>query len=333
MKESYFMSKKFLGIGSPIVDLLAKVEDDFIDSIPGEKGGMELVSAAQMISIIDMLDDDPVKACGGSAANTTFAAARLGIDASFLGQLGKDADGEFYTKSFVAHGGDDSRFKYISSVHTARCLSLVTPDSERTMRTDLGAAALLDPESITLEDFAGIDFVHVEGYLLFNPALALKVLQTAKEAGCEVSLDLGAFEVVRSGRDRLDDLLRNYVDYVFANEDESKAFTDSDDPLVGLEPLGELCKVAVVKLGAAGVWAVEKGLEPIFVPAYKADKVVDTTGTGDYWAAGFIWGVLEGKSLADAVRAGALLGCEAVQQLGADLEDAAWERIYKALDL
>ncbi len=327
------MKRKLLGIGSPIVDLLARVEDDFIDKIPGEKGGMELVSAEEMSSIIKMLEGDTVKACGGSAANTTFAAARLGVAASFLGQLGKDLDGEFYTKSFVAHGGDDSRFKYISSVHTARCLSLVTPDSERTMRTDLGAAALLDPESISAEDFRGIDFVHVEGYLLFNPELALKVLQSAKEAGCEVSLDLGAFEVVRSGRDRLDELLRNYVDYVFANEDESKAFTGSEDPLAGLEPLGRLCKVAVVKLGAKGVWAVEEGSAPIFVPAYKADKVVDTTGTGDYWAAGFIWGILEGKSLAAAVKAGALLGCEAVQQLGADLEDAAWERIHKALEL
>ena len=323
--------KKYLGIGSPIVDMLAQVEEVFLGKISGEKGGMELVSTEELSGIVALLDSPPLKACGGSAGNTSFAIARLGAAASFLGQLGSDADGAFYADSFGAQGGDKTKFKYLSTVHTARCLSLVTPDSERTMRTDLGAAALLDPESITREDFSGIDFVHIEGYLLFNPDLALKVLSTAREAGCEVSLDLGAFEVVTAAGKNLETLLEKYVDYVFANEDEAKAFTGSADPKVGLESLGKFCRVAVVKLGAEGTLLAERGSEPLFVPAFKAEKVVDTTGAGDFWAAGFIWGMLEGRSLQDAARAGAMLGCEVVQQLGADLPEEVWTRIIEDL--
>ncbi len=323
--------KKFLGIGSPIVDLLARVEDDFIDKISGEKGGMELVSSEEMSAILESLDVETVKVCGGSAGNTSFAIARLGASVSFLGQLGFDSDGEFYSKSFLEHGGDKSKFKFIDKVHTARCLSLVTPDSERTMRTDLGAAALLDPKSITLEDFQGIDFVHIEGYLLFNPELAKKVLRTAKEAGCEVSLDLGSFEVVAAAGDGLSHLLDNYVDYVFSNEDEAKAFTGSDNPEVGLKKLGEHCKVAVVNLGDKGSLLCENGGLPLFVSALRAENVIDTTGAGDYWAAGFIWSILTGKSLEEAAKLGALLGCEVVQKLGVELPDDSWKRIIDTL--
>ena len=325
------VGKKYLGIGSPVVDMLAQVDESILAKISGEKGGMELVSTEQMSEIVALLDRDPVKACGGSAGNTSFAIARLGANASFLGQLGCDEDGSFYAESFINQGGNKEKFKYIDTVHTARCLSLITPDSERTMRTDLGAAALLDPESITLDDFAGIDFVHIEGYLLFNPDLALKVLGTAKEAGCEVSLDLGAFEVVTAAGKNLEKLLTEYVDYVFANEDEARAFTGSSDPKVGLESLGKFCRVAVVKLGAEGTLLCEEGSESVFVPAFKAERVVDTTGAGDYWAAGFIWGILDGRSLMDAAVAGALLGCEVVQQLGADLPTEVWARIKDKL--
>ena len=321
--------KKYLGVGSPIVDMLAQISEDFISSIDGEKGGMELVSSDELAGILDKIDVEVVRACGGSAGNTSFAIACLGGNASFLGQLGNDSDGEYYAKTLLASGGDESRFKFIDNVHTARCLSLVTPDSERTMRTDLGAAALLDPQSITLEDFAGIDFVHIEGYLLFNPALARKVLETAKQAGCEVSLDLGSFEVVAAAGESLAGLLENYVDYVFANEDEAKAFTGSNDPKIALEKLGKLCRVAVAKLGADGAWLQERDSDPVFVEAVKAANVVDTTGAGDYWAAGFIWGVLEGRSIEDAAKVGALLGSEVVQQLGADLPYEVWKRILE----
>lgn len=325
------VEKNFLGIGSPIVDLMARVEDDFIEKITGEKGGMELVSSEEMSAILELLDVEPVKVCGGSAGNTSFAIARLGANASFLGQLGIDGDGEFYTKSFLAHGGEKSRFKFIDNIHTARCLSLVTPDSERTMRTDLGAAALLDPKSIQAEDFQGIDFVHIEGYLLFNPELAKRVLKTAKEAACKVSLDLGSFEVVAAAGDGLKDLLENYVDYVFSNEDEVKAFTGSDDPEEGLKKLGEYCEVAVVNLGAKGSLLCENGGPPLFVSAFEAKNVIDTTGAGDYWAAGFIWGILAGMSLEEAAKLGALLGCEVVQQLGVEIPDDSWKRIIDTL--
>ncbi len=323
--------KKYLGVGSPIVDILAQVDDDFIQSISGEKGGMELVTGDEMKGIIDRLEVHTVRACGGSVGNTTFAVARLGADAAFLGQLGNDADGEYYAKAFLAEGGDDSKFKFCDEVYTARCLSMVTPDSERTMRTDLGAAALLSPDSIVAEDFTDIDFVNVEGYLLFNFALTEKVLRTAKGAGCEVSLDLGSFEVVTAAGKELEGLLAQYVDYVFANEDEARAFTGSDDPLVALEKLGGLCSVAIVKLGSAGAWYCHNQGEAQFIPPFTAPKVLDTTGAGDYFAAGFIWGILQGLPLAESGRIGSRLGSEVVQHIGAELPAKVWDDILQEL--
>ena len=318
-------------MGSPIVDMLAQVEEEFIQNIAGGKGGMELVGSEEMDQLVEKLDSTVLKACGGSAGNTTFAIARLGIRAKFLGQLGKDREGKFYTDEFAQLGGDISSFKFIDDVYTARCLSMVTPDSERTMRTDLGAAALLNPDAITSADFADIDFVHMEGYLLFNPVLAEKVLQSAKEAGCKVSLDLGSFEVVAAAGEKLESLLDKYVDYVFANEDEARAYTGTDDPQDALKSLGKVCEVVVVKLGGQGLWFSENKQEAVFVAADEAESVIDTTGAGDFWAAGFIWGVLTGKSLEESASVGAVLGCEVVQQLGAGLAEDVWERVIRKI--
>src|SRR5439155_21277667 len=192
-----------IGVGSPIMDLLARVPEDFLrKNVAGEKGGMVLVDHAEMERIVGLLDGDPAYATGGSAANATFNAARLGLRATFLGKLGNDALARIYRHAFELAGVDGSRFK--QGVHpNARCLALVTPDAQRTMRTCLGAAMTLGAEEISAADFTNCRHAHIEGYLVFNQALANSVLTAARVAGCTTSLDLSSFEVVNASRDWL----------------------------------------------------------------------------------------------------------------------------------
>jgi sugar/nucleoside kinase (ribokinase family) len=325
------MATRVLGVGSPIVDLLARVSDEWLRAaIPGEKGGMELIDAHTMAGIVAQLDGELVKAPGGSAGNTAFALARLGINTAFLGKIGDDANGKYYREVFEQLGGSGGCFKVSKEAATARCLSLVTPDSERTMRTDLGAAALFLPQEVTQSDFQSCSHVHVEGYLLFNPDLILAVLTAAKEAGCTISLDLASFEVVHASATSLPHLLRDYVDMVFANEAEAEAFCGSAVPEDGLRALAQLCPVVAVKLGKDGALLSRHG-EEVRVAAVPAAKVVDTTGAGDYWAAGFLYGCLQGYDLHTCGELGSLLGAEAVQQMGAFIPDPRWPRILETV--
>lgn len=325
------MEKKYhlIGVGSPIVDTLARVDEAFVAGIEGAKGGMELVDSAQMAGLLGRLAQQGATLAqvpGGSAGNTIVAAANMGLRCSFVGKLGDDDGARVYRDSFLRQNIDVARFKQ-APLPNARCLSLVTPDGERTMRTDLGAAMTLAPEEITAADFADTAHVHVEGYLLFNRALALRVLQAAKEAGCTVSLDLASFEVVGAAADILPDLLKTYVDVVFANEDEARAFTNlGDDYEAMLERLAALCKVAVVKLGKEGS-LIRDGGSVYRIAPQPVENAVDTTGAGDFWAAGFLSGWLTGQSLTACGNCGSQLGAEVVQVLGASLPPERWKAI------
>ena len=319
-----------IGVGSPIVDLIAEVNDDMLLSIPGRKGGMELIDSRAMESILQLLEHEPVKAPGGSAGNTTFALARMGMTCAFLGKLGNDEHGTYYREAFREMGGECSRFKTDSTLATACCISLVTPDSERTMRTDLAAAMNLAPEEITSGDFRDCSHAHIEGYLLFNRELMTKVVESAKEAGCTVSLDLGSFEVVEASRDILDDMLGRYVDIVFANEDEAAGFCGDSDPEIGLDALSGLCGTAAVKIGKDGAW-MKDGSGKIHVPALPVEQLLDTTGAGDFWGAGFLYGYLNGRGLSICGRFGAILGGYVVQCMGTQLKDEVWNGIVEKI--
>ena len=181
------------------MDLVARVPDAFLANISGEKGGMVLVDDAEMGRIVALLDTPPAVTTGGSAANATFNAARLGLRTTFVGKLGNDAMARTYAERFAQVGVDTSRFKR-GSVANARCLAMVTPDAQRTMRTNLGAAMTLTPDEISKEDFKGVKHAHIEGYLVFNQDLCEAVLNAARAAGCTISLDLSSFEVVNATR-------------------------------------------------------------------------------------------------------------------------------------
>jgi len=313
--------KRVIGVGSPIVDLLAEIPEAHLLVVGGEKGGMELVDHAAMLGHIEALPSATRTAPGGSAANTIFAMAQFDHPSAFLGKLGEDDHAALYHHEFARRGGDTSRFKRNHGAPTAVCLSFITPDSQRTMRTFLGAAATLEPGEVSADDFRGHGHAHIEGYLAFNRGLLIAVLEAAKQAGCTISFSLGSFEVVNAAKDILPDLLERYVDMVFANEDEAEAFSGHADLERGLEALAAYCETAAITLGSEGALVRHAGqthrAEPVL-----ADNVVDTTGAGDLWAAGFLLGHLNGHPLELSARFGAILGSLAVQRIGASLDDA-----------
>ena len=320
-----------LGVGSPIVDILAQVPEAFLETVSGEKGGMELITPKVLDDIVARLPEIPVQAPGGSAANTVCAMARLGLPVGVLGKTGKDPMAEIYRKEFMALGGNCAQFKATKEKPTARCLSLITPDGERTMRTDLGAAMLLTPAEVLPEDFSNYSHVHIEGYTLPDEPLTLKILKMALEHNCSVSLDLGSFEVVRHEKENLVNWLRDYVDIVFANEDEARAFCDTDSPELALDIFGELCATAAVKLGADGAW-LQSGGKRVFTEANTVSNLVDTTGAGDCWAAGFLYGHLQGWPLENSGALAALIGAKTVITLGASPDEMGWQHILKSIE-
>ncbi len=322
--------KKIIGVGNPVVDYLAHVSDDFVSTVAGEKGGMVLVDTSTMDILLKRLTTTPVLAPGGSAGNTILGLAELGHPAAMLGKIGNCDIGAFYRNGLQTRGGDISRFKR-GNVPNGRCLSLVTPDSERTMRTDLGAAMTLAPSEISVSDFEGYDHAHIEGYILFNRELMYQVLNSAKEAGCTISLDLASFEVVKATQDIMADIIETYVDLLFANEEEAATFTNMGRDYYGMaKRLAELADVAVVKLGKDGS-LIAQGNSIISVNPHTVEQTLDTTGAGDLWAAGFLYGWANGKTLEQSGIYGSLLGAETVQIMGAALPEARWISIREAL--
>lgn len=319
-------SQKIIGVGSPIVDTVTQVDESFIEQINGAKGGMVYVETDTIENLLGKAPNEAIKSPGGSAGNTLFALARMGNQAAFIGKTGNCENGIFYRKSFQALGGDSTRFK-IGSVPNGQCLSLVTPDGERTMRTHLGAAMTLLPEEISAVDFDGYEHAHIEGYLLFNEALMRSVLIAAKEAGCTISLDLASFEVVQASQAILPQILKDFVDIVFANEEEGHAFTEKGGDYSNMAlDLAQYCQVAVVKVGAHGSY-VASGSNVQKAEAVVAKQVIDTTGAGDLWAAGFLHGWAQKMELLECAKIGSILGAAVVEQHGSALPQAVWESI------
>ncbi len=317
-----------IAVGSPIMDLLAQVPDTFLSTLTGAKGGMVLIDAEEMEAIVTRLEQHPATVAGGSAGNTAVSAARLGLRTTFLGKLGNDTTAAAYRSHFVAAGGDVSRFKY-ADLANARCVSLITPDGQRTMRTCLASAMTLGPGEIRPGDFRGCRHAHIEGYLLFNRDLANAVISAARTAGCTISIDLASFEVVNAARDWILAQLHHGIDVVFANEDEIHALFPGvgQDYSVLAKRLAEFGGLAAVKIGKDGAWVAHRGdlhrIHPVSAPT-----VVDTTGAGDAWAAGFLYGYLHGWTPLAAGALGSRLGSECVRHVGPAIPEHHWPELH-----
>jgi sugar/nucleoside kinase (ribokinase family) len=210
-------------------------------------------------------------------------------------------------------------------------LSLITPDAERTMLTNLGASADILPEEVSADMFAGSAVVHLEGYLLFSPDLMAATLAAAKAAGARISLDLASFTVVEQSKSILGDIITEYVDILLANEDEAFAYTGIKDEAQALAGLAESVETAALKVGARGSF-IHHGGHVHRVPPLGSGRAVDTTGAGDLWAAGFLFGLVNNYAIEKCGRLASACGFEVCQVVGADIPAEGWIRIKEIVE-
>lgn len=320
--------KKVLGIGNALVDVLIRLENDaLLQELNLRKGSMQLVDSNFKQLVLEKTKHlSKAQASGGSAANTIHGLAALGTPTAYIGKVGDDETGKFFTNDLVSN--HIKPFLETSKTGTGIASALISPDSERTFGTYLGAAVEVGPEDLRPEQFQGYDILHIEGYLVFNEALIETAVKMAKERNMTVSLDLASYNVVEAKLEFLRELTKQYVDIVFANEEEAKAFTGKE-PEEALDEIAEMCSIAVVKIGKKGA-LVKCDAEKVVIGAIPAN-VIDTTGAGDLYAAGFLYGFANGLSLKTCGEFGALLAGKVIEVIGAKIAPETWELIRKEI--
>ncbi len=316
-------------MGNALVDIMTMLEsDEVLDTLNLPKGSMELVDAETSLKIQDKTNDlSKSLASGGSAANTIRSLATLGAETGYLGKIGKDKMGQFFAEDMIKTGVKPELIE--TTTPTGVAVALVSKDSERTFATHLGAASELKPEDITPKIFEGFDILHVEGYLIFNNELIEKAMQTAKDCGVSVSLDLASFNVVEANLEFLQYLVEKYVDIIFANEEEAKAFTGKE-PEEALEMIAQICDIAIVKVGKYGSY-IKKGDIKHEEGVINVNPI-DTTGAGDNYAAGFLYGMINNWDIPKCARAGAVLAGNVIEVIGATMDEQRWQGIKTEID-
>jgi len=322
------MPDTITGIGSALVDVLINETDEFLQKLHKEKGGMTYVTADEQQAMISASSRTPVIVPGGAACNTILGVGCLGGAARFIGARGKDEYGDIF-EAKVRESRVEPVLSYFDTP-TGKVVSVVTPDAQRSMFTDLGASSLLDPAGITPRMFSDTAIALVEGYLLFNRDLMMAAVKAAKAAGALVALDLASFQVVNASKDILQDLAKTYVDILIANEDEAKAYTGESDENAALEKLSADVTYAVLKVGSRGSYIRHNNAVTPIEPV-TGNRPVDSTGAGDLWASGFLYGIANGLSIEKSGRLGSMCGYEVCQVMGAHIPGPVWEKIRATL--
>ena len=298
--------KRVIGIGNALTDMLVNLESD---SVLGRfklaKGSMSLVDTKLQTEISKSVAGLPYSlSLGGSAGNTIRAMAKLGCQVGFIGKVGQDTTGDFFVQALENLGVEPVIFR--GSKRSGKCVSLISPDGERTMVTYLGAALELTAAEIDPAIFDGYDCLYIEGYIVQDHDLIRKAARTAKECGLKVAI-------------------------VFANEDEAKTFACEAEPLNALQCISEMCELAVVKIGIKGAM-IKHGDEVVHVGILAAAKRVDTTGAGDFYAAGFLAGLCENLSLRQCGTIGAITAGKVIEVVGTTFGEEAWEDISRLVN-
>jgi sugar/nucleoside kinase (ribokinase family) len=326
--ENMQKNSKITGIGSALVDILINESDEFLFSLGKKKGGMTLVEDRDIQKILSTSEQKPIVVPGGAACNTIVGVASLGGDARFIGKRGSDDYGKNFEQALVTSTVEP--LVSTSSSPTGKVLSIITPDAQRSMFTFLGASTELDPASITSDMFKDTAITMIEGYLLFNKDLMMASLKAAKNAGSLIALDLASFEVVNASKEILDNIVKEYVDILIANEDEAKSYTGLDDERKSIEKMALNVTYAVLKVGSRGSF-VSYNNKIIQITPQTGEAPKDTTGAGDLWAAGFLFGLANGFSIEKSGQIASACGYEVCQVMGAHLDQKAWSRIKKLI--
>lgn len=307
-------------IGNALMDILVEVGDGELEQHPVTKGTMNLMDKEGITKVESKLQGKSTKAIpGGAAANAMAIFAQLGGKGVFCGCVGIDDTGNDYTEA-MRELGLMTNFGSCYSM-TGRAITFITPDCQRTFATHLGAALKLQKEHVDLGSLGNSRMLYLTGYVVDGSELtesALHALKYAKEKGIRIAFDIADPGVIERNRDNVINVVDNYADIVFANEDEAKALTGESDPHDALEALSKKCDIAVVKIGRRGS-LIRKGSETYHINPYKVEAV-DTTGAGDSYAGAFLYALSEGHDLETAGRLASYISAHVVKQVGARLE-------------
>lgn len=322
--------KKVLGIGNALVDLLVKIDNESIlEKLELPKGSMTLIDDAGLKTIKNEVKDFATKkVTGGSVANTINGLAALDVTTAYIGKVGQGDSGIFFENEMKQNGV--STYLQKSETPTGRAFALVSPDGERTFGTYLGAAIEMTAEDLSHEPYEDADIFYVEGYLVQNKTLIEEAMKMAKEEGLLVAIDMASYNVVEANKEFMQHLLSEYVDIVFANEEEALAFCDTKDSCEAANILAEHVSIAVVKIGANGSYV--KSGKKLYRAGIYGNKAVDKTGAGDSYAAGFLYGLIKDYDLGKCARIGAYIADHVIATTGAKLHREVWGKIKKDIE-
>ncbi len=310
-----------IAVGNALVDVISQVSEEFIakqsDDHGMEKGAMTLVEEERAVELYSQMSKS-LETSGGSAANTMAGFASFGGKGAFTGKVADDALGKVFQEDIRSLGVNFETQPLIVGASTGRCMILVTPDADRTMNTFLGASIELSPIDIDQNIIASAQITYLEGYL-FDRAQAkaafIAAANYAHEAGHKIALTLSdPFCVDRHRHDFLD-LVENHVDILFANEDEIKSLFMQEEFDDAISAISKHVDIAAITRSEKGAVIISKG-EQIKIDAVPVENVIDTTGAGDQFAAGFLYGLTEGKPLAECGKLGAIAAAEVISHIG-----------------
>jgi len=315
--------KSILGIGNALTDILAILPDDrLLQEYHLPKGSMQHVDMETGDKIWSALKEVGVKYVpGGSAANTITCTSIFGMPSGYIGKTGDDELGHLFKSTLEQYGVKATMLHGTKS--SGRCMVFITgANAERTFADYMGAALEMSPSDLKPEYFEGYDYFHIEGYLVQDQELISKACQMAKAAGCTISIDMASYNVVESNDAFLHNLVDRYVDIIFANETEAKAFTKME-PRAALDELARHCYIAVVKVGKDGSM-VQSGEEYHFIEPWPADTI-DATGAGDTYAAGFLYAHSLGMPLRVCGEIGSIIAAKVVEVVGTKIDIPRWK--------
>lgn len=316
--------KMVLGIGSALTDILVRASDAFLFSISDVKGGMTLVESVFLEKALSSAPQNIEIVPGGATCNAIQGIGKLGGEAFFIGKLGQDAIGEAFEKNLKKSGV--TPFLARTDTPSGQVLAIITPDAQRSMFTFLGASSELNLKDIPDEPFKKAAIVLIEGYLFFNPELARSILQKAQAAGAVVAMDLASFTVVENTGELLHEEVRNYVDILIGNEDEAIAYTGASNPRDALRSMASEASLAAIKRGAEGSFISDTEKE-WHIGVHPGEAVIDTTGAGDLWASGFLYGLAQNWPIDRCGALASACGYEVCGVIGAQIPEAGWARI------
>ncbi|MEQ8558000.1 MAG: adenosine kinase [Henriciella sp.] len=320
-----------VGLGNAIVDMIAPVEDSFLEEYEIRKNGMTLIDEPRADTLTNAAPDAR-QLSGGSGANTIAGLASFGARAGYIGKVSKDALGDVFRKDMNDSGIPFTTPPLAEGPATARSIIFVTPDGARSMNTFLGASVLFSPEDVQEDMVSKAAILYLEGYLFDQEAAKAAFVhasEIAKAAGRQVSLTLSDSFCVERHRESFLHLIRNHVDILFANEDELLSLYETDDFDAAVEKLREDTALAAVTRSEKGSVVIGDG-EPIHVAAEPVKDVIDTTGAGDQYAAGFLFGVSKGLPLQICAKLGHIAAAEVISHYGPRPETPYAELAKKA---